>query len=89
MRTNATRLVCRNDSVPSSALEESLSSLLNDVSLCSVATMDESGPWVSTLYFAFDGRDRLVVLTDPHTRHAQAWAATGVAVAVSSTDQPF
>jgi uncharacterized protein YhbP (UPF0306 family) len=67
----------------------SIQAIYDGVSLCSVAVVEAQSPWIATMYFAPVHLSKLIVLTPPATRHAQAWHDAGAAVAIYASDQPF
>jgi hypothetical protein len=73
------------------ALNESLSGILNDAKLLSMATVTPDGvAHINNAYFAFDDALRLFIITDPESVHGRNLAANhSVAVTVFDSHQEF
>lgn len=74
-----------------SALNESISGILNATKLLSMATVRMDGTaHINNAYFAFDEALRLFIITDPQSVHGRNLATNhSVAVTVSDSNQEF
>jgi len=58
--------------MPREKLEKIIREILPKGHLMSLATVDDSGPWVSDVIYVYDGALNLYWISDPETRHSKA-----------------
>jgi uncharacterized protein YhbP (UPF0306 family) len=83
------KFLSRNPDLAS--LADSLTQILEDNSLCTIATANKDGsPLATTVYFAADENLDLHIFTAPSTRHAQNIEQNAyVAAAIYDSNQPW